>query len=453
VYQHAIQEETMAHPIIIQESTFRNYLAALRETVRPAQWRYLETVLMGMIHCQAARTLSGMLRGLAVLVSVGQLSRFLISPRWSTTHLAEARYRVFGAEVQPLVAAAHATQRLNRLRRPGRYPATVVTGYLILDDSTHVKRWAQAMGGQGWHYSSTDQRSMPGHSLFAGLYVVEGHQYPLDPQMYIQKAVCEQEQRTFRSKVDLAVQAVEDFDPLPDTHTHVLVDSWFVNKRMWKAVKQRQWDLTGGLKANHKLRVLDPCTGGWLWLRLDEYAARLPAEPFEPVLWPSQQGEQRVWAYLIRTRIKKLGACQVLIVRPTADAPVDQTRFYLTTRLEDTLEQVVETMAKRWTVETLFADFKELMGSDQYQLRSAEAIRRFWALGLCLYQFLDSLRHRLERIHARHVTLGETLAWLRQRHTELAFGWIYLLTTRGVPRTQIQAQLAPAIPPLEVSNC
>jgi hypothetical protein len=51
-------------------------------------------------------------------------------------------------------------------------------------------------------------------------------------------------------------------------------------------------------------------------------------------------------------------------------------------------------MALRWTVETLFADFKELMGSDQYQLHSAEAILRFWALGLCLYQFLDSLRHR-----------------------------------------------------------
>lgn len=60
------------------------------------------------------------------------------------------------------------------------------------------------------------------------------------------------------------------------------------------------------------------------------------------------------------------------------------------------------------------------MGSDQYQLRSAEAIRRFWALGLCLYQYLDSLRHRLEQDRHRHVTLGEALGWLRQRHEDLA---------------------------------
>ncbi len=117
----------MAHPIIIQESALRNYLGAFRETVHPAQWRYLETVLMGLIHCQASRTLSGMLRSVAVLVTVWQLSRFLVSPRWSTTHLAEVRYRVFAAEVQPLVAAAHGVQSLNRPRRPGRPQATVVT--------------------------------------------------------------------------------------------------------------------------------------------------------------------------------------------------------------------------------------------------------------------------------------------------------------------------------------
>jgi hypothetical protein len=443
----------MAQPIIIQEGSLRNYLRAFQDVLRPAQWTYFETVLMGLIHCQASRTLSGLLRTVAVLVRVWDLSRFLVSPKWSAARLAAVRYRVFGAEVQPLIAAAHEAQRLNRSRHRGRSKATVVTGYLILDDSTHVKRYAKKMGGQGWHYSSTDKRTLPGHSLFQGLYLVEGYQYPLDPQLYTQKSVCEQEQRPFQSKVDLAVQVVEHFEPLPETHTHVLIDSWYVNKRMWKAVKLRHWDLTGGLKANHKLRVLDPSTGEGMWMRLDDFAEGLCAEPFEPVVWPSQEGDQRVWAHLIRTRIKKLGVCQVLIVRPTADAPVSQTRFYITTRLEDTLEQVVEAMAKRWTVETLFADFKELMGSDQYQLHTAEAILRFWALGLCLYQYLDSLRHRLERLNHRHVTMGETLAWLRQRHEDLRVNWICWQVRRGVHPPLIQTILAPALPPLAPTNC
>jgi len=89
---------------------------------------------------------------------------------------------------------------------------------------------------------------------------------------------------------------------------------------------------------------------------------------------------------------KNLGACQVLIIREQQDDPTSSTRFFATSRLKDTLEQVVDTAAKRWTVETLFADFKELMGSDQYQLHSAEAIQRFWALALCLY-IIKQFRH------------------------------------------------------------
>jgi hypothetical protein len=85
----------MAQPIIIQHSSLRNYLASFREVIRPAQWMYFETVLMGLLHCQASRTLSGMLRTLAATITVWQLSRFLVSPRWSTRSLAQARYASF----------------------------------------------------------------------------------------------------------------------------------------------------------------------------------------------------------------------------------------------------------------------------------------------------------------------------------------------------------------------
>ena len=81
----------MAQPIIIQEATLRNYLQAFRGIFSAPQWKYFVTVLMGMIHCQASRTISGMLRGVAVCVTVGRLSRFLISPAWTTDELASIR--------------------------------------------------------------------------------------------------------------------------------------------------------------------------------------------------------------------------------------------------------------------------------------------------------------------------------------------------------------------------
>lgn len=439
----------MAQLIIIQDATLRNYLQGFRDIFSAPQWKYFVTVLMGLIHCQASRTLSGMLRTVAERVTVSGLSRFLVSPAWSVEKLSQARYASFCTEVVPLVTAAHAHQRSQRTKQRGRPAPTVVTGYLILDDSTHVKRYAKKMEGQGWHYSSTDERTMPGHSLFEGVYLVAGRQYPLSPQMYRQKSVCEREGVPFLSKVDLAEQTILSFEPVADTHTHLLVDSWYVNKRIWKAVKTRQWDLTGGLKKNHKLRTTD-VEGNLIWMRMDDYAAEHLDQALQPVTWPNQDGGQTVYACLIRTKVKKLGACQVLVVKTQADDPAEKSRFYITTRLNDQLEQVVNAMALRWTVETLFANFKELMGSDQYQLHSAEAIIRFWALGLCLYQFLDSLRQRLKRIYNQEFTLGETLAWVRKQNEMHMLTWICRQAAAGARPQQIKIHLEPALPVLNV---
>ena len=434
----------MAQPIIIQEVTLRNYLQAFRAVFSVPQWKYFVTVLMGLIRCQDSRTLSGMLREVAIVVTVSGLSRFLISPAWSVEEVTKARYAFFWAEVQPIVIQAHARQRSRQPKCKGRPALTVVTGYLILDDSTHVKRYAKKMSGLGWHYSSTDKCTMPGHSLFESVYVVEDHQFPLTPQMYRQKKVCEQEGMPFRSKVDLALDAIQEFEPLPGTHTHVLTDTWYVNKRIWRAIKERKWDLTGGLKSNHKLRVVN-AEGQKVWMSLADFTNQLSPEAFQEVVWPNQQGGQVVYAHLIRTRVKKLGACQVLAVKTVADAPGEQARFFITTCLEDSLEQVVHNAAMRWTVETLFADFKELLCSDQYQLHSAQAIIRFWALGLCLYQYLDSVRHRLKRIYHQSVTLGETLAWLRERHELQLLSWICHQSTNGASTLQIKTFLSPAL--------
>lgn len=442
----------MAQLIILQDPTLCNYLEAFRSKFSAPQWKYFVTVLMGLLHCDSSKTLSGILRQVAVVVTMGGLSRFLISPAWSVADLEQVRYQQFAGQVKPIVAQLHQEQKAKRQRRKGRPTPTVVTGYLIMDDSTHIKRYyAKAKSGLGRHYSTIEKKVVQGHSLFQAVYVVEDYQFPLTPQMYCQKAVCEQIERPFCSKVDMSIEVVINFQPLADTHTHVLVDSWYLNKRLWKVIKARRWDITGGLKSNRRIR-LKGSQGIVTWPKVSEYAATLSETDFQPITWPRQEGGQTVYAHLVRTLVKNLGACQVLIIREKQNDPTSTTRFFATSRLKDTHDQVVAAAAKRWTVETLFADFKELMGSDQYQLHSAQAIQRFWALALCLYQFLDSLRHRLERLENRHVSLGEARAWVINRHESLLLDWICSQAKNGAKSARIKQILRPALP-LTLTNC
>ncbi len=99
----------------------------------------------------------------------------------------------------------------------------------------------------------------------------------------------------------------------------------------------------------------------------------------------------------------------------------------------------------RWTIETLFADFMELMGADRNQVRSAQGILRFWALGLFLYQYLDEQRVHPQRELGRHVTMGEARSWVRQQHDDLLLHWIVHQATYGASAAQIRAHLAPAL--------
>jgi hypothetical protein len=50
----------------------------------------------------------------------------------------------------------------------------------------------------------------------------------------------------------------------------VLIDSWYLSKRLWKAVKKRHWDLTGGLKSNRRIRLEDS-QGIVTWPTVSEY--------------------------------------------------------------------------------------------------------------------------------------------------------------------------------------
>ena len=149
------------------------------------------------------------------------------------------------------------------------------------------------MSGLGYHYSNTDQRVVSGHCLFAGLYLLVEQRCPLAPKMYCQKNVCEQEKQPFQSKVAMTVEEIESFEPIPDTQTHVLIDSWYHCKQVHRAAQKRGWQVSGALtpalaggarESNRSMRLIAE-DGTRLWIKLSAYAARLMRENSSEVTW------------------------------------------------------------------------------------------------------------------------------------------------------------------------
>jgi len=216
--------------------------------------------------------------------------------------------------MQPQVAAELERQRQEQPKHRGRPKQSVVTGYLIGDDSTMHKPKGKKMEGLGQHHSTTEGKRIPGHSMVQSLYVLLGRRCPLAPQLYRQQRVCEAEGVPFASKIDLMEAIIRTFEPVAGTLTHVLLDTWYSAKRLWRAAREREFLITTGIKSNRWLAVADPSTPkGWKWQRLSEYTAQLSASDYVELTWP--KGEKTFYVHVVTTRVCSLYRCQVVIVR------------------------------------------------------------------------------------------------------------------------------------------
>jgi len=419
----------MPIPIVCLDAQVRQWAACFSRCFSKPPYQHVVTVLVGLLLCQETRTLTGLRRQVAGGPSIASLSRFIARAPWDEEAVVRTWLARFQTQVAPVVQAEREQQRRTRPRQVGRPKEPFVTGYLIGDDSTLAKPKGKRMEGVGHHYSSTAAARVRGHSLVQGLYVLVGRRCPLAPQLYQQKSVCAARGIPFQSKIDLMEQHIRTFAPVAGTRTHVLLDSWYGAKRLWKAARDRGFLITTGLKANRALRVPDPeAEGGWRWQPFAEYAASLPADAFTLMEWPRQGDNpdepRQVYVPVVQTRVRSLYRCQLLIARPALDAPASATRYWASSDLDAAVTTLLDHIAARWNVEVFFSDTKDLLGLDQYQLMTTTAIVRFWTLVLAAYTLIEEERARLAQEQQRPVTVGAARRALQRLHYRHLLGWI-----------------------------
>lgn len=426
----------MPLPIICLDAEVRQFAERFRSVFSKPQYEYFVTILAGLLECESRRTLSGIVSKVADPPSLSGLSRFLSEAPWMAQALVVIWQEQFRREMQPAVEEEREQQRQAQPRRRGRPKEPSVTGYLIGDDSTMSKPKGRKMEGLGKHHSTTHEQRIVGHSLVQSLYVLLSRRCPLAPQLYRQEKICEREEIAFQSKITLMETSIRTFEPVAGTNTHVLLDSWYCAKCLWRAARERDFLITTGLKSNRWLRVADDTQPqGWRWQKLSDYLASLSAEDFVQVSWP--RGDKPVFVHVVSTRVRKLYCCQVVLVRHSLSAPLSQARSWASSDLEADPETLLAHISARWDIEVLFADGKEELGLDQYQLMSAHALVRFWTLAMLVYLFLEQEQHRLGLAWQRPVTIGEARREIQRRHRYQVLVWLHQQFLSGVHPDQL----------------
>ncbi|MEW6524387.1 MAG: transposase [Bacillota bacterium] len=229
-------------------------------------------------------------------------------------------------------------------------------------DDTVVRKTGNKMAGLGWHYSHADQQQVWGHSLVTALYVIAGYAYPVGALLYQSQRACSQSGSKFRFKLALAAQLIAEFTPVPGTRTVVLLDSWYASSTLIQVALDRRCEVVCAVKSHRVLRECAhaPYAQG---ISLAELATRTGM--------PDHLVTVNHRTYRVRQVDGNLRARVVI-----SAAPSHGTSFYAHFHPE---QEAVSTLDAQgllnhyshgWPVETFHRNAKQLLGFDDYQLRS-----------------------------------------------------------------------------------
>ena len=432
----------MPQPIVCLDERLRQYLDHWRTHFTRPQFEHFVTMLLALLVGMKGPTLSHLKESVAGSKSLASLSRFLSRAPFCLEQVQEVSWKLFQERMSPVVGQRVQEQRSECPKHRGRPRKPVVTGYLIGDDTTMHKPRGVSMQGLGRHHDSKSGERIIGHALVQGLYVLLGQTFALPPRLYRQRQVCEKEQVVFHSKIELMRELLLSFDPLEGTRTHVLLDSWYSAKVLWKAARERGFLITTALKCNRSIRRTDASAPkGWRWQPLSDYVRELPETAYHQVAWPRTPSEC-VWVHVVRTSIRSLYRSQLVIVRTSLDTPVSRARFWASSDLTAGVQELLGHIASRWEIEVFFEDAKELLGVDQYQLQSVTGLLRYWSLCWIAMNFLEESRHDVLVRTGHRLTRGQTRQAVQRRHHTLLVVWIYEHAKQGTASEQVCALLS-----------
>jgi SRSO17 transposase len=415
----------------------RQYLQYFQGLFSRPQSEHFVTVIVSLLMSQERHTLSHLHRAVAGTKSFSSMSRFFGQAPWDHHQVNQHLFSRFCKGIYGKIEQERERLLLSQPKRRGPQKTPFVTGYLIGDDSTMSKPKGKKMEGLGRHHSTTYDKRIKGHSLVECLYTVLDRSCPLEPLLYRQKETAEKEKVPFLSKIDLMIQNIENFLPPAGTETHVLLDSWYGAKKIWKAARKQNFKITTGLKCNRSLRISCPDDpSGWKWQKLTDYAASLPESAYQECYWP-RNPERKVWVHVVDTRVKSLYRCKVIIVRHSLADPISAARFWASNDLISDAQTLLGHISVRWDIEVFFADTKELLGIDQYQLMTATGLLRYWTLCWVAFSFLEETRYQIKQQidnqEFPHATLGQAQQKIREEHYKLFLEWVYKHALSGTP--------------------
>jgi len=276
----------------------------------------------------------------------------------------------------------------------------VTDGLLVIDD-TLAHKTGEQIEAVDWFWDHSNHSYTLGHQIVSSQFVAKDFHVPIDSRLYRKEEDLGKEQ--FKSKLDLAIELI---DQAVETHipfTRVAGDSWYFCDKIIKHLEHLHKDWIFASKSNRAINLNNR------WIQLKDFVKELKPEDFKQVTITKTNGKQlTVFAYSKTVYMKKVGRVKVIV--SYLKEPFKGNPFFLVTNRKDwTIGTILSSYAQRWPVETFYRDAKQNLGFESCEMRRLRGIRRHWNLVFLAYtllQFESSSGPLTKWVKSNVVTIG-----------------------------------------------
>ncbi|KAM3101122.1 transposase [Phormidesmis sp. 146-12] len=197
----------------------------------------------------------------------------------------------------------------------------------------------------------------------------------------------------FRTKMTIAHELLKQAIAHGLPFTTVLMDSWYLTAEFVQQLANHHKQWVSLLKRNRNLSmqgfVLRDAQGQPIPLaangviKVEDLVPLIPATAYRPV----DLDDHRYWCFSVCTRLSGMGRVRLVISFQSADLGGSYA-VLVTNRTDWSAKQTLATYLQRWTIETFYRDGKQLLGLDQYRVRSHSAMQSHWCLVFVAYSLL-----------------------------------------------------------------
>lgn len=256
----------------------------------------------------------------------------------------------------------------------------ITEGLLVIDDTIAHKSGKQ-IGAVDWFWDHSNHTYTLGHQLVSSQFVTRDFHVPLDYRLYRKEEDVGKEH--FKSKLDLAVELIDQANQMRIPFSCVAGDSWYFCDKIIRYLASLHKDWIFASKSNRTINISNR------WIQLKDFVKELKSEDFKQVTITKTNGKQlTVFAYSKTVHMRKVGRVKVVV--SYLKEPFNGNPFFLVTNRKDwTIGTILSNYAQRWPIETFYRDAKQNLGFESCEMRRLRGIRRHWNLVFLAYTLLE----------------------------------------------------------------